>query len=52
VLVCGVNGALTRADENEVGEQQLTPCAPLNCLVLSATLIFVLRDGGQAFVRR
>ena len=31
MLMCGVNGALTRADENEVGEQQLTPRAPLNC---------------------
>ena len=32
-MMCGVNGALTRADENEVGEQQLTPRgrAPLNC---------------------
>ena len=31
MLMCGVNGALTRADEIEVGEQQLTPRAPLNC---------------------
>eukprot|EP00966_Prymnesium_polylepis_P224478 5192064-Prymnesium_polylepis.1 len=26
-----MNGALTRDDENEVCEQQLTPCAPPNC---------------------
>ena len=31
MLMCGVNDALTRADENEVGEQQLNPRAPLNC---------------------
>ena len=52
MLVCGVNGALTRADENEVGEQQLTPRAPLNCKAAARRSKPLEREGGKEIERR
>ena len=52
MLVCGVNGALTRADENEVGEQQLTPHAPLNCKAAARRSKPLEREGGKEIERR
>ena len=52
MLVCGVNGALTRADENEVGEQQLTPRAPLNCQSPARRSTALDREGGKEIGRR
>ena len=52
MLVGGVNGALTRADENEVGEQQLTPRAPLNCKAAARRSKPLEREGGKEIERR
>ena len=49
--MCGVNGTLTRADENEVGEQQLTARAPLNCLSLARRSKPLDREGGKEIGR-
>ena len=47
-----MNIALTRADENEVGEQQLTPCAPLNCKAAARRSKPLEREGGKEIERR
>ena len=52
MLVCGVNGALTRADENEVGEQQLTPRAPLDGSRANLDDKLLHGDVGHEFGRR
>ena len=52
MLVGGVNGALPRADENEVGEQQLTPRAPLNCQSPARRSTPLDREGGKEIGRR
>ena len=47
-----MNGALTRADENEVGEQQLTPRAPLNCQSPARRSTPLDCEGGNEIGRR
>ena len=52
VPTCGMNGALTRAGENEIAQQQHTDPAPLDCQPAARCSKPLDRDEGQELGRR